>query len=125
MRHILVLIASLFFASVSGQTLIKNSPKIVGAMKIYFEKDNLSIDELGYAYKKDVLKESIEKLLLDLKIEKEIISPEEEKKWEVLFKKSMQENSDILAQELTTTDLYPLPSTSIISPVKYSTGPSP
>lgn len=70
------------------------------AMKIYFEKDKLSIDELGYAYQNDVLKESIEKLLLDLKIEKEVISPEEEKKWEVLFKKYMQENSDLLAQEL-------------------------
>ena len=70
------------------------------AMKMHFEEDKLSDPEKEYVYDNSILKESIERHLLDIKLEKEIITPEEEKRWEEIYLKFMEGNLDKLKQEL-------------------------
>lgn len=70
------------------------------AMKLYYEPNSLTTEELVYAYDGKKLKESIERLHLDLKFEREIISPEEELRWEEITKKYMASNFEKIKQEL-------------------------
>lgn len=70
------------------------------AMKLHYEPESFTDDEKAYAYSDGKLKKSIERHYLDLRFEKEIITLEEEKRWEELTSEFMEENMKLLKKDL-------------------------
>ena len=69
-------------------------------MKLHYEPDKFTEEENAYGYPNGKLSESIERHYLDLRFDKEIITPEEEIRWHELTTKFMENNMTILKQEL-------------------------
>ncbi len=70
------------------------------AMKKFYEPENLSEGEKGEMTVDGVLKPRIEKNYLEIKLGKEIITEEEEKRFDVLLEESFNANFEILKKEL-------------------------
>jgi hypothetical protein len=75
------------------------------AMKYFFEELELSDDEHNEMYINGTLKPEIELKYLEIKLEREIISPEEEKKYEFLLLDSVMENYEVLKKEINSAGL--------------------
>jgi hypothetical protein len=75
------------------------------AMKIFFEENELTNDELNEMNDDGVLKPEIELKYLEIKLEKEIISPEEEKKYETLLHDFGTSNFKTLKKQINSAGL--------------------
>lgn len=69
-------------------------------MKLLYEPNAFTDEEKAYAYNEGILSKEISRHFLDIKIDKEIITPEEEVRWHELTSKFMENNMTILKQEL-------------------------
>lgn len=83
-----------------GVEFFAHEKELYLAMKLFYEPEQLSLEEKSFAYIEGKLNEAIELQLLEIKFDKEVISKEEETRWEYLTRKQMESNYDVLKNEL-------------------------
>lgn len=75
------------------------------AMMMFYEEANLTEEERAEMYDQGALKPAIEMKYLEIKLEKEIASPEEDKRFDQLLLASARENYEILKREINSAGL--------------------
>jgi hypothetical protein len=80
--------------------LIPSTMELYLAMKLFFEPDKITEEEKLQIYDNNVIRSSIERKLLEIKLEKEVSTEEEEQRFFELSKEYMNSNLEILKSEL-------------------------
>ena len=75
------------------------------AMKKFYNEAELTKEETSEIYENGVMRPKIEIKYLEIKLEKEIISEEEKKKFDLLLNDSLKENFKILKKEINSAGL--------------------
>jgi hypothetical protein len=89
----------------SGIILFPDERDFYLALKLFYEKENLTPDEIKEIGFQSVLKPEIELKYLEIKLEKELISPEEDKKLDELIKMHAERNYKIFEEEINNAGI--------------------
>jgi len=83
-----------------GVKLIPSSMDLYLAMKLFFEPEKITDEEESKIYDQDIIRNSIERKLLEIKMEKEVSAKEEDDRYFELSKLQINSNIEILKEEL-------------------------